>query len=86
MGTETGYLLIGILPGGVMRAYFEELRLLLFSEPAEKLAIAQVGAKYDVISREQLPDHLFQGGEHGGIPLSKHTKLELTETRLPSDQ
>jgi mannose-6-phosphate isomerase-like protein (cupin superfamily) len=49
VGTGTGYLLIGILPGGVMRAYFEELRLLLLSEPAEKLAIAQVGAKYDVV-------------------------------------
>lgn len=24
----------------------------------------------DVISRAQLPDHVFQGGEHGGIPLS----------------
>ena len=24
----------------------------------------------DVISREQLPGHLFQGGEHGGIPIS----------------
>jgi mannose-6-phosphate isomerase-like protein (cupin superfamily) len=23
-----------------------------------------------VISREQLPDHVFQGGEHGGIPIS----------------
>ena len=23
-----------------------------------------------IISREQLPGHLFQGGEHGGIPIS----------------
>ena len=23
-----------------------------------------------VISREQLPDHLFQGGEHGDVPIS----------------
>jgi|SRR6266404_216601 len=24
----------------------------------------------NVIAREQLPGHLFQGGEHGGIPIS----------------
>lgn len=24
----------------------------------------------NVIAREHLPDHLFQGGEHGGIPIS----------------
>ena len=23
-----------------------------------------------IISREQLPGHLFQGGEHGGVPIS----------------
>ena len=49
VGTDTGHLLIATLPGGVMRAYFDELRLLLLSEAAEKLAIAQVGAKYDVV-------------------------------------
>jgi len=49
VGTDAGHLLIGILPGGVMRASFDELRLLLLSEAAEKLAIAQVGAKYDVV-------------------------------------
>src|SRR5215472_2255291 len=49
VGTDTGHLLIGVLPGGVMRAYFEELRLLFSSGSPEKLAISQVGARYDVV-------------------------------------
>ncbi len=49
VGTDTGHLLIGTLPGGVMRAYFEELRLLFLSGPPDKLPISQVGAKYDVV-------------------------------------
>src|SRR5215471_8605126 len=49
VGTETGHLLIGILPGGVMRAYFEELRHLFLSQPSDQQAISQVGAKYDVV-------------------------------------
>lgn len=48
-GTDTGQLLIGTLPGGVMRAYFEELHLLFFSGSPDQQALSQVGAKYDVV-------------------------------------
>jgi quercetin dioxygenase-like cupin family protein len=49
VGTDTGHLLIATLPGGVMRAYFEELRHLFSSGSADQQAISQVGAKYDVV-------------------------------------
>jgi mannose-6-phosphate isomerase-like protein (cupin superfamily) len=48
VGTDTGQLLIGTLPGGVMRAYFEELRLLFLSGAPDRQAISQIQAKYDV--------------------------------------
>ncbi|MBV9229139.1 MAG: cupin domain-containing protein [Chloroflexi bacterium] len=49
VGTDTGHLLIATLPGGVMRAYFEELLLLFLSGSPDQQAISQVGAKYDVV-------------------------------------
>src|SRR5215467_13256601 len=49
VGTDTGHLLIGTLPGGVMRAYFEEFRLLFLSGSPDQQAISQVEAKYDVV-------------------------------------
>ena len=54
VGTETGHLLIGTLPGGVMKAYFEELRRLFLSGPPDQQAISQVGAKYDVVFEETI--------------------------------
>ena len=54
VGTETGHLLLGLLPGGVMRAYFEELGRLFLSGPPDQQAISQVGAKYDVVFEETI--------------------------------
>ncbi len=48
-GTETGHLLLGLLPGGVMREYFEELGRLFLSGPPDQQTLSQVGAKYDVV-------------------------------------
>lgn len=48
VGSENGHLLIEALPAGGMRKYFEEVGVVLMSEPVDQQALQQVDERYGI--------------------------------------